>query len=392
MGALRLPLSPDPRDGERFLLDVDRRLERLDRGLLLAEWAMFAGRPRADADALQLRRTRLLAEPGLLEWTRKALRRDWPDPMHRRLQLLERIALLSRVEQSPKVVQIRGRLQRRIVQFRPLWNGKRVNRVVVHRTLFEGSDAVARRRAYYALQPLHHALEEPLRELVRLRNEGAVELGFPTFAEMRLGFDGLTVARLEELTDAAVVPGRRALRGLRDAFYEQHPDDGWHPWDFAFARHDRVRLPERSFPRRGMVSRVLAAADRWGFRTSRMRFRVVFHDLPSGGMTLAPNPPTDVRIMVHPDGGWTAHMILFHEVGHAVHSASIRAPPHLLHWSENVPGFGPFHEGVGGFFEEIPSRAEWLASRPGSPAPAPKRTRRRPAMPPRSTRAGTRAG
>ena len=48
-----------------------------------------------------------------------------------------------------------------------------------------------------------------------------------------------------------------------------------------------------------------------------------------------------------------------------MHSSLIRAPRHLLRWSENVPGFGAFHEGIGGLFEDIPNSAEWLTTQPG---------------------------
>ena len=122
-----------------------------------------------------------------------------------------------------------------------------------------------------------------------------------------------------------------------------------------------------------MLGRVLRGVGRWGFPVSRMRFRVVFHDLPAGGLTLAPNPPSDVRILVHPRGGWHAYQAMFHEVGHAVQSASIRAPPHLLRWHENVPGFGAMHEGIGGLFEEIPREVDWLVADAGIARPAAER-------------------
>jgi hypothetical protein len=114
-----------------------------------------------------------------------------------------------------------------------------------------------------------------------------------------------------------------------------------------------------------MLPRILRAVREWGFPTERMHFRTVFHDIPAGGLTLAPDPPRDVRILVHPRGGWSSYMVMFHEVGHAVHSASIRSPRHLLRWSENVPGFGAFHEGIAGLFEGIPGRREWLRTVPG---------------------------
>jgi len=56
-------------------------------------------------------------------------------------------------------------------------------------------------------------------------------------------------------------------------------------------------------------------------------------------------------------------MVLFHEVGHGVHSASVRAPTHLLRWSEGLPGFGGFHEGIGQFFELIAESEPWLLAR-----------------------------
>ncbi len=200
---------------------------------------------------------------------------------------------------------------------------------------------------------------------MRLRNERARGLDFRSFADLRLRFAGLTPERLKRLATAVVGPARRQIRDLRGHFLEDQNRSEWYPWDMPFSRAVRVPLPDRCFPQREMLPRILDAVAQWGFPVHRMRFRVTFHDVPSGGMTIAPDPPRDVRILVHPSGGWNSYMIMFHEVGHAVHSASIRAPRHLLRWSENIPGFGAFHEGIGGLFEDIPSLAEWLSTQPG---------------------------
>ena len=365
MRPLRPPTTFDPVVGRRFVLEVDRRLERIDRNILRAEWDLSVGASSEGSDRWQLRRAELLSDPDLLEWVRRALRRPWSAPIHRRLQLLERILLDARVEQLPEVVRLRGELQRRITEFRPRWKGRRVGRGVVDRIARESPRPRERQAAYYSLEPLHRPMEESLRRLVRLRNDGARALGFRSYAEMRLGFLGLTPSRLDELAEEAVVPARAQLKDLKASFEDAAGGRGWHPWDLPFARRLGVPLPERAFSRARMMERVLAAVGAWGFRTDRMRFRVVFHDLPSGGMTLAPDPPRDVRIQVHPAGGWMAYVVLFHEVGHAVHSASIRAPRHLLRWHENVPGFGAFHEGIGGLFEEIPCEPAWLERLPG---------------------------
>ncbi len=369
MAGLPVPSGNDARDGHRFLLALDRRLEPLDRAILVADWDLQSGRSRTGSEPWQLQRSALLSDERLLPWTRAARRRAWPPAIARRLELLERVLLDARVEQDPEVVRRRSELQRRVVAYRPRWNGRRVPRSVVHRVLRRDRRSSVRRRAYYALEPLNRALEDGVAELIALRNEKARALGFRTFAEMQLGFAGVSPEDVAELSQAALRGAAPRLRSLRE-IDGRRAENGWHPWDIDHVFAQRASLPDSAFPRTPMLPRILAAVRAWGFPTGRMRFRVVFHDLPAGGLTLAPDPPKDVRILVHPQGGWHAYHVMFHEVGHAVHSASIRSPRHLLRWHENVPGFGAFHEGIGELFAALSSDANWLGTQRGLPRSA----------------------
>jgi hypothetical protein len=349
----------------RFARELDHRLERLDQAILRADWALQTGRSRRGAESWQVRRAKFLSDERLLGWVRSALERNRPFLLRRRLELLERVMLDAQVEQTPEVVRIRSELQRKIAAFRPRWKGRRVHRAVQYRVLHQSPREPERRQAFYMLEPLHHSLEGSLQQLVELRNERARSLGYRSMAAMRHSFDGLTPGRVQELAESAALLARGRLRALRESHEDGAARPGWHPWDFLYARFRRAPLPDRWFPREEMLSRILRAVGQWGFRTERMRFRVAFHDTFAGGLTLAPDPPRDVRIVVHPLDGWNAYNIMFHEVGHAVHSSLVRAPRHLLRWQENVPGFGAFAEGVGGLFEEIPSSAEWITTQPG---------------------------
>ena len=373
MPAIAVPSSRNRRDGRRFVLELDRRLEPLDRAILVEDWNLNAGRSTRGPGPWQLKRAELLSDPRLLPWVRAALQESWPRLLRRRLELLERILLDTYVEQDPEVVRLREELQRTIVQFRPVWNGRRVNRAVIGQILRRDRDPSHRRKAFYAFEPLYRPLEEPFLRLVRLRNERARAQGFATFAEMRLGFQGFSSGRVVELAETAVQGVRARAMALRDQLSSKDTAGGWHPWDLPYARERLASVPDRAFPQRAMLPRVLRGVAKWGFPTSRMRFRVVFHDLPAGGLTLAPDPPSDVRILVHPKGGWGAYQAMFHEVGHAVHSASIRSPRHLLRWHENVPGFGGLHEGIGGLFEDIARERVWLVGEAGISPPAAER-------------------
>jgi hypothetical protein len=236
---------------------------------------------------------------------------------------------------------------------------------MIFRTVREDPNPANRRRAYYALEPLYRPMEGALRDLIRIRNERARALGYRTFAELRLRHEGFTPAQIEALGEVVTRHAHPYLHAMRDRTRSGTKTSGWYPWDPHYERHRRASLPVGSFPMRSMLPTILRAVKEWGFPTERMRFRVVFHDLTAGGLTLAPDPPLDVRILVHPQPGWHAYRVMFHEVGHAVHSASIRSPRHLLRWHENVPGFGGFHEGIGSLFEGVAKNERWLSDQKG---------------------------
>ena len=354
------------RDAERFVRDIERRLEPLDRAILLSEWRLATGRSRDGAGRWQSRRRRLLGAPGMLESIRTHQRSEYGGLLGRRLDLLARATLESRIEQDPEIVRRRDRLQSRAAAFRPTWHGRKVNRSVVRRAFRTSADREERRRAFYAEDPVYGPMEDDLRSLVAARNDRARAFGYRTYPEFRLSFDRLSVDRLEALPRESLRRVPAEMRRRRDAFAEATGESGWYPWDIGYAQQIAGGLPESAFPADEALRAVYEGIQGWGFPRSLLRFRVDHHDIPSGGLCLAPDPPRDVRIVVHPGrGGWEDYMVLFHEVGHAVHSSSIRGPTHLLRWHEGLPGFGGFHEGIGEFFAEIAEKDAWLRTRKG---------------------------
>jgi peptidyl-dipeptidase A len=353
------------RDARTFIDQVERRLAPIDQEILRAEWRLAVGRSRTGAGPWQERRHRLLSDPELLAQVLRLRPGTAGGLLRRRFDLLERAILATRIEQDPEVVRRRSQLQATVTAFRPTWHGRRVGRAVVRNALRKNRDRDERRRAYYAEDPVYVSIEDELRELVALRNEKARAFGFRSFPEFQLSFDGFSIARLERLMNDALRHVPAAVRRCREVFEDRTGERGWYPWDVDYARELMAGLPDRAFPARGMLASVRKGVEAWGFPRSAFRFRVDRHDITSGGYCIAPDPPRDVRIVVHPSHGWLEYSTLFHEVGHAVHSASIRAPSHLLRWHEFVPGYGAPSEGVGGFFELIPESEAWLRTRTG---------------------------
>jgi hypothetical protein len=356
--------EPAGRADRNFLDDLEARLAPLDRKILLAEWRQAVGRP-TDLAPIQTARGRLLGPPEILERVRRARAQSGPGTFDRRLELLERVVLQCRIEQAPEIVARRVPLERREARFRPRWHGRRVGRAVVRKALGLDPDRAERERAYRAEEPLYRPMEDDLRTLVGVRNARARALGFRSYPDYHLRFEGLTVARMRELIEDALRYARPEMRGRRAAFEDLTHERGWYPWDFWYTERRTGRIPDAVFPRRALLAEVTSSVRKWGFGPAALRFRVNRHDISSGGLCLAPDPPRDVRIVIHPSSSWGLTMALFHEVGHAISSRSIHQPSsHLLRWHEHVPGFAGHSEGQGRFFEQVPISESWLRSRP----------------------------
>jgi hypothetical protein len=366
MVTLRPPsIKASPASHASFLDELERQLEPLLRGAVLADWRLYSGRSNEGSLKWHLRRNRILSVDGLAEWAQVGRRRA-RDPMTaRRFELLGRMATEAILEQHPSIAVPRAKLQRKIAKFRPLWHGRRTARAAVRERLRKSGDREERRAAWYAENPLYCSIEDPLRALVRLRNERARALGYRSYPEYRLSFEGFTVDLLEDLLEVAARYVRRAALEKRAEFEDATGLRDWYPWDSSYADDLTVRMPDISFTGPPMIRSVLRGVREWGFAPGPLKFRVDRHDLAFGGIEVPVDPPRDVRVVVHAMSGWTYYMILFHEVGHAVHCRSTRPHPPLLRWHEYLPGFPGFVEGVGTLFEEIPRSSGWLATRPG---------------------------
>jgi hypothetical protein len=326
---------------------------------------MLMGRSVAGPGPWLARIERVLTAPGMREWVHTARRSARAPEVQHRLDLLDGISTDAAIEQSPIVAELRDELTRRVVRFRPQWNGRSVGSAEIQRRVRTDPGRARRRKAWAARHPLDRSLEARLRELVRRRNERARAFGFRNFYEWRSTREGFTIAQMEEYIDTLLPYARAANRQRRDRFRDLSGEEGWYPWDLRFSEALEAPLPDPSFAGRTMIPDVLEGIRRWGFGVAPLTFRIDRHELPSGGIELPIDPPGDVRVIVHPDAGWVRYMILFHEVGHAVQARSNARHSPLIRWHEFVAGFPGMIEGVGTLFEAIPRSPEWLVTRPG---------------------------
>jgi Peptidase family M3 len=347
-----------------YLNRLEGRLADLDRSMMLAWWKQYAGISSAGTGRWDAARARLVGRDELLHFLRDAQTHPHPAELSRRLELFRRIAEDALVEQHPSVASLRARLIKRVFAFRPRWEGRPSTGDRVREVLRYSDDRQARKKAYLALQKLEWEVQPGLVQLIKARNARARELGYRSFMDFRLQAEHLSIPRLENFIHRVLAAARTVSRRFRDQFEARSRESGFFPWDVSRAGEGQNPFPVAAFGGGTMVRDCLWTIRSWGFRGPARPFRIVRRSIPIGGMTLAIELPTDVRVAVNPKGGWLHYDILLHEFGHAVQDWYTRGATHVLRGPENIPGFSGFHEGVGAFFERIPSLETWLRTRP----------------------------
>ena len=351
---------------EEFLAKIEDRLSKLDHALNLELWNESLGRSGARVGACERRRRDLLALPGLREWAHGVRDRGAPGLVARRLELLERMSLDALLEQGPEISRLRNRLRSRMYRFRPRVAGRKVSGADIFDHLWKDPNRAHRKEAFYCQDSLFRLLEPSVRELVETRNETARELGFRGFAEARLALEGLSCTDLADLLDGLPLGRLRTLaRHRRERYHEKTRFEEWYPWDETFLPSLESPVDDRAFPQEGMLESVLAGLRQWGISRGAFGFKLTRGPNPFVGNEIAVRTPGDVRILVDLRGGHTNYGILFHEIGHAIHSRSVRAPTHLLRCHEFSASYSSLNEGIGGVFEKIASQENWLLTRSG---------------------------
>ena len=290
----------------------------------------------ADADAF--RRVRGWLEGGEVR-----------DPLLRRqLVLLDHEYTSSQLSEEviEDLVRRGSELEHLFHTFRATYRGERVSNNRILEVLSDETDEAARREAWEASKEIGGLAAEPLRELVRRRNEAARTLGFENYYAMELHLQELGEARLfavlDEFRDRTDEPFRRFRDEMDRSLAERFgvPVESLRPWhwedpfaqeapssvgrvdlDAFFRDADPVEVCRDFFRGLGLpVEEVLARSDLYE-REGKDQHAFCM-DVDREG---------DVRVLCNMRGNekWTG--TLLHELGHAVYDAYVpRALPFLV--------------------------------------------------------------
>lgn len=370
---------PDPHSPREVADDLEARLRPLEVELAEAWWeSNTRSSPQADARRIEaeLARRALLADPSrfrTLQEARAAIDGNTDPHDVRRLELLHDAFVAHQVpaDLRREIVELETAVESTFNNFRGEIAGARVDDNAIAEILRTSDDEAERRAAWEASKQVGGQVADRIRELARLRNRAARDLGYRDHFAMALATGELdedrlfaTLADVDAATaepftawkaglDAALA--RRfgcALDELRpwhldDPFFQNPPAEGALSVDRFFEGADLEALTLRTYDGLGLdVRPVLAHSDLYA-RDGKSQHAFCI-DIDREG---------DVRVLgnVEPSERWMDTML--HEFGHAVYD---RESDRTLPWLLRGAAHPLTTEGIAMLFGRLARHPEWL--------------------------------
>ena len=329
---------------------LSERIEKLETEFHRAYWdAQIKANPENDrrrAD-LELELRRVKGDSEALRAVQAALEADLHDPvLRRRLELLRLSLLGNQMEESlrTEIVQLSTGVESDFSNHRATVDGKRLTDNEIEAILRTSDEEQLRRAAWEGSKEIGAIVAPRVRELARLRNSAALQLGYSDFYSMALELqemsEGWLFAILDEvdrLTEQPFASWKNELDErlmerfnvsqlmpwhYADPFFQMLPPDGRVSVDHLLEERPARELAGRTFAGWGIdLAGVLEASDLYP-REGKSQHAFCL-DVDRSGK--------DVRILANVVPGERWIEVMLHESGHAAYDISIdSALPYAL--------------------------------------------------------------
>lgn len=345
--------TPDQSQLQRYLDDVDRRVELADERVRLALYHHYKLEPGPEVAEAESSRAEMLLDPALTATLDEWKKRQVSARTRRQLDLWRKLSVAARIRDVPEIRDLRTELNAEIVKYRPLVGDRPASRTEVREILRVDPDGERRRLAWLAYVPLAERLERRVRELLKRRNSRARSLGFASYVDLSLELDGLSRAEMESLFARVDEMTRRPYERFVASY------SNLEPWDVSHALDFSNLVSDERFRQSDMLGRLETYRQRIGV-PDRLPIRIEFTEVPFGGLTNFIKIPDDIRILMNAADNHSYYVTLFHEYGHAIHNASIRQPSFILQKES-----GPYSESMAQVSAYFASHPRWLSETAG---------------------------
>ncbi len=366
----------------QFVKDHETRLHPLDRAANLAWWIANTTGKDEDFDAkikAQNRVDEALSDPKRFAELKdlKEHKKDIDDPITARaIDVLYLLYLEKQVDPDllKKMVEKSNAVEKAFNTYRAKVDGKELTDGDVRKVLKNSTSSAQRQAVWEASKGVGAAVEADLKELVKLRNKAANQLGFKNYHALQLYLneqDGGQLLKLfddlDELTRAPFAAAKTEIDKklaenckikpeelmpwhYHDPFFQETPAVFAADLDAPYAKADLSALVRDFYAGIGLhVDRVLVKSDL--YEKPGKSPHAFCTDIDREG---------DVRVLANiiPNDQWASTML--HEFGHSVYSTNNNDIPASLPYCLRMESHILTTEGVAMMFERMTKRAAFL--------------------------------
>jgi peptidyl-dipeptidase A len=338
-----------PERTHRVLESLSKKIEELETRFNAAYWDSQVEASAENDGArveIELELRALKGDPANLDQVEAMLARSVHDPLIRRqLEILKLVLTGEQMSDAERaeVVRISTAIESEFASYRPTIDGERWDDNRIDVALTKSHDSDHRKRVWYASKEIGGLVSDRVRELARVRNTVARNLGFDDFYRMELELQEIeedwlfrVMDDLEQLTGTPFKAWKTDLdEGLAerfgtgdlrpwhyaDPFFQELPPDSKLDLDALFTRASAEELAKRTFDAWDIdLEAVLASSDLYP------RDRKCQH-----AFCISVDRKDDVRVLANVVPGERWASVMLHECGHAAYDISIdRSLPYLL--------------------------------------------------------------
>lgn len=295
----------------------------------------------------------IIADPRLKELVTTWLDKVKDPLLKKRLTLYNQSFISEKVTFHPQVMDLTSELSNAMVTYQYMVGDKKSDLGTIKDILRNSPDPELRRKAWYGKHAQSEELAPRLLELIRLRNDLAKEQGFNTYADLVLELDGLSLTQVRQMLTE--------LTKASDPIYQQILSEGQQklgletiePWDIMYLLEQMGNITKSNFPKEKIEYQLQKWGKAHGADLKELGIQMVATDIPYNGLC-ASLTNREIKIITNPTNGHGSYETMFHELGHALHSAFNEQKGILKNESQ------PLTEGIAEIFGYITRHPEWL--------------------------------
>lgn len=307
-----------------------------------------------DIARLQKELTTIVGNPAFENLIREWDGRVADSILQRRLTLWLKNLTQGKVRNHPEIMRLQRELNDTMVTYPYTLRGEKSDLGTLKDILRTSPDAELRKDAWLAKHAMSEAIAPKLAELIRLRNEVAQAMGYATYGDLLFSLEGMTFDDVKELL--------KNLTRDSDPVYRQILEDGKallgleriEAWDLMYLLETIGGIDTTLFPKSGIAGKLQSWAKAHGSDLPALGIEMVCTDIPYNGLCFTLREG-EIRILSNPSDGHGSYRTMFHEMGHAFHSAYNQQEYHTFRHDSGI-----ISESLAEVFGYVPRHTGWL--------------------------------